>query len=79
MDQDQDSIKSVPFDNRHVHALAKRLAAMAETLPGQEKAMLEHVLLQALSPQERYRLSPPEDLLSDVESGLLDRLARFEG
>jgi hypothetical protein len=78
MDQDQNSVKSASSDNRHVHTLAKKLAAMAETLPGEERAMLEHVLLAALSPHERYRLSPPDDLLSEAESGMLDRLARFE-
>jgi hypothetical protein len=58
-----------------IRSLARKLGAYAETLPPQDRALLEHVLLTALPPHERLRFTYDATLLSESERSLLDRLS----
>jgi hypothetical protein len=57
-------------------SLAGRLEAYLASLPEDERAMLQHVLCNALPPDLRARLVPDPDLLSEADRDLLDRFSR---
>jgi hypothetical protein len=61
-----------------IRSLAQKLQEYAETLSEEEHALLEHVLLTALPPLERTRLSPETDLLSSADLALLESLTPKE-
>ena len=61
-----------------IRSLARKLQQYSDTLSDQERALLEHVLLTALPPAQRRRLSPETGVLSNEELALLDGLTRKE-
>ncbi len=61
-----------------IRSLAGKLHDYAGTLPEEDRALLEHVLLTALPPLKRRRLSPETELLSDADLDVLDRLTPKE-
>jgi len=63
-----------PRSRETITSLARKLQEYADTLPEQERALLEHVVLLALPPLERRRLFPEPDLLSDADLALLEQL-----
>lgn len=67
-----------PAQRKVAHSLARRLSGYAETLLPEERALLAHMLLNAVGPHVRARLVTPADLLSERESALLDSLAKSE-
>ncbi|MDM0118030.1 hypothetical protein QTI66_38790 [Variovorax sp. J22R133] len=66
----------MPSSDDTIRSFAQKLSAYAETLPHEERALLEHVFLTAIGPHERLRLFPPNELLADAERELLDCLAQ---
>ena len=61
-----------------IRSLAHKLQEYAGTLSEEERALLEHVLLTALPPLERRRLSPETGLLSNADLALLNSLTLKE-
>jgi hypothetical protein len=61
-----------------IRSLAGKLEEYTHTLTEEERALLEHLLLMALPPMERRRLSPEPGILSDADEELLGRLQRKE-
>ncbi len=56
-------------------ALARKLAAYAETLDGQQRGILERLAYRAMDPLDRMALTAPPDLLDAAE---LETLRRIE-
>ena len=57
-------------------SLADKLAEYVPTLPEEERALFEHLLLAALPVHERFRFVADSDLLSDRERDLLGCLKK---
>jgi hypothetical protein len=55
-------------------SLAEKLAAFVPTLPEEEQALFQHVLLSAVPTHQRYRYVDEDELLSSTEQELLESL-----
>jgi hypothetical protein len=63
----------------YIYSLADKLQELSKALSEEERTMLEHLLLAALTPHVREELWPSRDLLLGQEMELIDSLARFRG
>lgn len=67
-----------PAREASIRSLADKLAQYAQTLPPDERALLDHMLVTALPPLERRRFAPETDRISAADFAFLDNLARAE-
>jgi|HubBroStandDraft_6_1064221.scaffolds.fasta_scaffold5829130_1 hypothetical protein len=72
------SEKVIRASEETIRSLAGKLQEYANTLSEEERALFEHVLLTALPPLTRRRLSPETHLFSNANRALLDSLMRKE-
>jgi len=70
--------KTIRASEETIRSLAGKLQEYASTLSEEERALFEHVLLTALPPLTRRRLSPETDLFSNEDRALLDSLTLKE-
>jgi len=66
--------KTIRASEETIRSLAGKLQEYASTLSEEERAIFEHVLLTALPPLTRRRLSPEIGLFSKADRALLDSL-----
>ena len=70
--------KTTRASEETIRSLAAKLQQYVGTLPEEEKALLEHVLLTALPPLTRRLLSPESNRFSNNDRALLDNLTLRE-
>ncbi len=70
-----DSADLARSDGEVAQSLGNKLAAYADGLPSDERALLQYMLLTALPPHERLRFIDDGEILSEEERALMASLA----